>query len=281
VTPPAADLVSVIVTTKNVERTLAECLASIAAQDYPSTELIVVDNHSTDATASIAARFTEHVLVAGPERSAQRNLGVRLATGTWILWIDADMVLETDVVSQAVAVAARTGAVAVSVPERTVGPGYWTACRTLERSCYVDDPALFNPRLLRRDYLLGLGGFDLGMSGPEDTDLRLRLRADGAILAHTAAYIDHDEGRLTLPDVLRKRVYYGRSLPAFAAANPGALAGQGQATVRAFWRHRGRLVRDPGHAAGLLLMRSLEAGAYVVGAAQARRGQQPRRRGGP
>jgi glycosyltransferase involved in cell wall biosynthesis len=264
-------LVSVIVTPPNVERTLDACLTSIQAQDYPAFELIVVDNHSTDSTAAIAARHTDQFLVAGPERSAQRNLGVRTAAGEWIMWIDADMVLEPDVVTQAVAAAERTGAVAVSVPERTVGPGFWTACRTLERSCYLDDSSLFNPRLLRRDYLLGLGGFDLGMSGPEDTDLRLRLHADGAVLAHTEAFIDHDEGRLTLGEVVRKRVYYGRSLPAFAAANPGAVRGQARSTVAAFARHRGRLARDPAHAAGLLLMRSVEAGAYVVGAAQGRR----------
>lgn len=270
-TETESELVSVIVTTKNVARTLAACLRSIRDQDYPRIELIVVDNHSTDDTVAIAARFTDVVLVAGPERSAQRNLGVRTAQGGWIMWIDADMVLERDVVTQAVAVATRTGAVAVSVPERTVGPGFWTACRTLERSCYLDDPSLFNPRLLRRDYLLGLGGFDLGMSGPEDTDLRLRLHADGAVLAHTDAFIDHDEGRLTLREVTRKRVYYGRSLPAFAQANPGAVRTQAKATVGAFLRHRGALLRDPGHAAGLVFMRSVEAGAYLVGAAQGRR----------
>lgn len=263
-------LVSVIVTTKNVQRTLAACLRSVRDQDYPSTELIVVDNHSTDGTAAIAAGFTNQVLVAGPERSAQRNLGVTMATGEWILWIDADMVLEPQVVSDAVAAGERAHAVAVSIPERTVGPGFWSACRTLERSCYLDDPSLFNPRLLRRDYLLTLGGFDVGMSGPEDTDLRLRLRADGAVLAHTTAFIDHDEGRLTLADVVRKRVYYGRSLPAFAAANPGAVRTQARSTVAAFVRHRRDLARDPAHAVGLLALRTVEAGAYVVGAAKGR-----------
>jgi glycosyltransferase involved in cell wall biosynthesis len=247
---------------------LAACLRSIREQDYPRIELVVVDNYSTDSTAEIAIPLADTFLVAGPERSAQRNLGVQTAAGAWIMWIDADMVLEPTVVSEAVATAERTGAVAVSIPERTVGPGFWTACRTLERSCYLDDPSLFNPRLLSRNYLLGLGGFDLGMSGPEDTDLRLRLRADGAVVAHTEAFIDHDEGRLTLGDVARKRVYYGRSLPAFAAANPGAVRAQAKSTVGAFVRHRRELLADPSHAAGLVLLRTVEAGAYVVGAAQ-------------
>ena len=70
----------------------------------------------------------------------------------------------------------RRPAVAVAVPELTVGVGFFTRCRALERSCYVDDPVLHNPRLLRRDLLLGVGGFDAAMSGPEDADLRQRLR---------------------------------------------------------------------------------------------------------
>ncbi len=263
--------VSVVVTTKDVERTLRACLRSVLAQDYPSYELIVVDNHSADRTAQIAAELADRVLVAGPERSAQRNLGTREAAGTWVLWIDADMVLEPGVLSAAMAEAARTGVSAVSIPERTVGRGFWTACRTLERSCYLDDPHLFNPRLVRRDLLIDLGGFDVTMSGPEDADLRLRLRADGAQLGHAAAFIDHDEGRLTLREVARKRIYYGQSLPAFAAANPGAVTAQALATVASFARHRRRMLADPVHAAGLVVLRSVEAGAYAVGAWRGRR----------
>ncbi len=271
VSEPAAETVSVIVTTRNVARTLVACLSSISRQDHPALELIVVDNHSTDGTPEIARRYADVVLTAGPERSAQRNVGVRTASGTWILWIDADMVLEPTVVSRSVQAAAAVGAVAVSIPERTVGPGFWTACRALERSCYLDDPSLFNPRLLRRDYLLSLGGFDETMAGPEDTDLRHRLAAAGAVVAHCDAFIDHDEGRLTLSDVVRKRVYYGRSLPAFAAANPGQVGTQAASTVRAFVRHRSRLLADPVHAAGLVALRTVEAGGYAVGAWQGRR----------
>lgn len=269
--PGPTETVSVIVTTRNVARTLVACLSSIRRQDYPALELIVVDNHSADATAQIARRYADVVLTAGPERSAQRNLGVRQARGAWILWIDADMVLEPTVVSRSVAAAASSGAVAVSIPERTVGPGFWTACRALERSCYLDDPSLFNPRLLRRDLLLGMGGFDETMAGPEDTDLRHRLAAAGAAVAHCDAFIDHDEGRLTLSDVVRKRVYYGRSLPAFAQANPGRVGTQATATLRAFVRHRSRLLADPVHGAGLLALRTVEAGGYAVGAWQGRR----------
>jgi glycosyltransferase involved in cell wall biosynthesis len=267
--PEVGPLVTVVVPTKNVARTLEACLRSVRAQDWPRLELIVIDNFSTDATAEIAARYAHQLLVAGPERSVQRNLGVEQSNGEYVLWIDSDMILPPRTVSAAVAEAQRTSADAVSIPEVSVGPGFWTACRALERSCYLDDPALYYPRLIRREFLLGLGGFTESMAGPEDVDLRLRMNANHAVLAHSdSVHILHDEGRLTLRSILAKRVYYGKSLPAFAAAHPGALAEQGKGTVAAFRRHRRRVAKHPVLAAGIVLMRGSEAAAYGVGYAQ-------------
>ena len=259
-------LVTVVVPTRNVARTLDACLASVRAQDHPRVELLVVDNHSTDETQEIARRWADEVLVAGPERSAQRNLGFARAAGEWVAWIDSDMVLSSNVVSDCLRVAERDGAEAVSIPERSFGPGFWTACRALERSCYLDDPSLFNPRLLRKGLLESLGGFDESMSGPEDAHLRHELHARGTTIAMADAMILHDEGRLSLRTIVDKRIYYGRSIPAFAEANPGRTAQQGAATLRSLWRHRGRLAADPAHGAGVLLMRGVEAVAYGVGA---------------
>ena len=114
--------VSVVVPTRDSMRTLAACLHSIRAQDVP-VELIVVDNASTDGTYELARELADTAVRGGPERSAQRNAGVRLATADWILWIDADMVLPPTAVSSALATAKETGADAVAVPEVSVGPG--------------------------------------------------------------------------------------------------------------------------------------------------------------
>jgi len=270
-TDGASTLVTIVVPTKNVARTLDACLASIRAQDHSPIELIVVDNHSTDDTVAIAERYADVVRTAGPERSAQRNLGYALATGEWVVWIDSDMVLTPSVVSDCLAVAGATGARAVSIPEDSFGPGFWTECRALERSCYLDDPSLFNPRFLQRGLLDEMGGFDESMSGPEDTHLRHVLRERGVAVGMATAKILHDEGHLTLRTIVDKRIYYGRSLPEFAGKNPGRTTDQGVATLRALWRHKARLAKDPAHGAGVLVMRAVEAGAYGVGAWQGRR----------
>lgn len=264
-------VVSVIVPTRNNVRTIEACLASVRDQTYPHVELIVVDNASTDTTRTIADRFADQVLAGGPERSAQRNLGIEAAHGDWVLWLDSDMILPPTTIAVAMRTATTTGAQGIALPERTIGTGFWTACRALERECYLDAPLLHNPRLIRRDILTGDGGFDLSMSGPEDADLRLRMRAAGAAIALAPVLVDHDEGRLTVRSVIEKRVYYGRSLPAFEASHDGAVADQGRSVARAYARNWRRLARDPIHAAGMLALRGLEAGAYLTGARRARR----------
>jgi len=262
-------LVSVVVPTRDAGRTIRSCLQSVREQDYAPVELIVVDNDSSDSTFAVAAELADLALRGGPERSAQRNRGIAEASGEWLLWVDADMVLGPDVVRVAVATAQIAGADAVFIPEESFGDGFWTACRALERRCYHREPLIEAPRLVRRELLTGAGGFLPDVAGQEDADLRMRLLRAGTTLAWAAATIRHDEGRLTLGGILSKRAYYGRSIPAYAAAQPGAVPAQARATVRALLRHRRLLLADPPHAVGMLVMRACEAAAYAVGAARA------------
>jgi glycosyltransferase involved in cell wall biosynthesis len=263
-------LVSLVVPTRDAGRTLRTCLESIRAQTHPAIELIVVDNSSADGTWELALELADVALRAGPERSEQRNIGMGVARGEWIMWIDADMELRPDVVERSLAAALDAGAAGVFVPERTDGSGFWTRCRTLERRCYHGEPRIEAPRLLRRADLERFGGFRSG-PGLEDAELRNRLRAAGLALTWADALILHHEGRLTLAGVARKRFYYGRSLPAYRRAHPGAVSRQVGATFGALWRHRRLLAADPAHAAGLLLLRTVEAAAYLTGALAPRR----------
>src|SRR5699024_4828173 len=136
---------------------------------------------------------------------------------------------------------------------------------------YLDDPWLHNPRLVRREYLLGAGAFHTDMSGPEDADLRMKMRSTGAGIELAPIIIDHDEGRLTVAEVLRKRYYYGRSIPAFASEHEGAVSAQGRAVLRSYVRNHRRLLRDPAHAVGMVLLRAMEAGGYAAGARRGRK----------
>jgi hypothetical protein len=270
VSPPS--LVSVVVPTRNAGRTIEVCLRSIRAQTYPALELIVVDNGSTDGTWTAAVRFADLAMRGGPERSAQRNLGIAHAAGEWVLYVDADMKLHPEVVERAVHAGRDAGAVGVSIPEESVGRGFWARCRTLERRCLRGEPSLLWPRLIRTGYLRATGGFAVWLTGTEDAELHHRMLAHGAPMVTADTLILHDEGRLTLRGLARKRFYYGRGLRAYRRAHPGAIAAQARAATRAAWRHRRLLLAEPLPAGGIVAMRSVELAAYLAGALAGARG---------
>ncbi len=84
-------LVSVIIPIFNSERFLAEAVESVLAQSYPTVEIILVDDGSTDGGAKTAQGypvryfFQQHL---GP--GAARNLGIRQARGEFLSFLDAD-----------------------------------------------------------------------------------------------------------------------------------------------------------------------------------------------
>ncbi len=262
-----AERVSVVVPVKDSIRTIEACLRSIKAQTWAPLELVVIDNFSTDGTWEVVQELADHGEQAGPERSAQRNLGVERAAGPWILWIDADMELPPTIIERAMAAIRNEEADGVFIPEVTVGDGYWTACRALERSCCVEEILVQSPRLVRRDYLRDTGGFLESLSGTEDAELRSRMIRDGYRLAWIPEEIVHDEGRMSLGFIWSKRYYYGRGLKRYRAEHPGVLSEQAGSAVAAYRRHWRRLAAKPTVAAGVVLLRAGEFAAYGLGAA--------------
>ena len=88
--------ISIIIPVYNDEKFLPECLDSVLRQDYPSFELLLIDDGSTDGSGEIADRYAEKdsriVVVHQPNTgvSAARNRGVAEARGEYIAFVDAD-----------------------------------------------------------------------------------------------------------------------------------------------------------------------------------------------
>ncbi len=91
--------VSVVIPAMNEASRISRCLASVLDQDYPRErmEVVVVDNGSTDATASVARQFPVRVVEEARQGVAgARNTGIRAARGEIIAFIDADCVAKPD-----------------------------------------------------------------------------------------------------------------------------------------------------------------------------------------
>lgn len=86
-------LVSVIIPVYNGERYLAEALDSVLSQKHPADEIIVIDDGSTDGSAQIIDSFRPSVTYHWQPNAgagAARNLGVTVARGAFLAFLDAD-----------------------------------------------------------------------------------------------------------------------------------------------------------------------------------------------
>jgi glycosyltransferase involved in cell wall biosynthesis len=114
---------SVIVITHNESANLRACLASVAFAD----ETIVVDSGSTDDTVAIARDCGAQVLQTPdwPGFGAQKNRALALATGDWVLSIDADERVTQELAARIRTVVAQDEADAYEIPRLTRFCGQW------------------------------------------------------------------------------------------------------------------------------------------------------------
>ncbi len=95
-------MISVIVPTLNSESTLALCLKSIFDQHISLPfEVIVSDCGSSDTTVQIAKRFNAHITLSQKKSaSAARNKGAQISSGSYLAFIDSDVVLSDNWLEQ-------------------------------------------------------------------------------------------------------------------------------------------------------------------------------------
>ena len=97
---------SIIIPAFNEERLIMHCLDSVAeslaANQKPgfTAEIIVVDNNSTDKTAELATQAAAKVVFEPINQIGRaRNSGATVATGEWLLFVDADSLLNPGMVA--------------------------------------------------------------------------------------------------------------------------------------------------------------------------------------
>jgi glycosyltransferase involved in cell wall biosynthesis len=259
------ELVSVIVPTKNSEGTIEMCLKSIKDQTYPDVEIIVVDNYSDDGTADIAGKYA-NVFLKGPERSTQRNHGAENAKGNYLVFIDSDMELTPRVIEECVSEILKDGIGAVVIPEISVGEGFWTRCKALERSCYIGDETMEAARFFDMNIFFEMGGYDETIAGGgEDWDLPQRAKQAGYKVGRVDSLIKHHEGRLSLLKTMKKKYYYAKTVRSYIKKHPDIAKKQMVLIRPAYIRHWRRLARDPVHTVGFVFMKGCEFGAGGVG----------------
>ena len=259
-------LVSVIIPTRNSEEWLDKCLKSIKVQSYKNLEIIVVDNASTDKTSQIARKYTKLVFNKGPERSTQRNFGAIKSNGDYLFFIDSDMELTKNVVKDCVQRIQNTKLGGLIIPEISVGEGFWSQCKALERSFYLGVDWIEAARFFPRKVFDKLKGYDETLISGEDWDLSQRVGYNFKI-GRIKSTIKHNEGKLSLVRILSKKFYYGKKINKYVSKNKNEFASQSSIFKRfkLFFSNPKKLFSDPILGFGMLFMKTSEFGAGALG----------------
>jgi glycosyltransferase involved in cell wall biosynthesis len=195
----ARPLVSCIVPVHNGEKFLGAALDSIAEQRYRPLEILVVDDGSTDGTAGVVAasgidvRYVRQENAGGP---AARNLGITLAEGAFVAFLDADDLWAPEKLDRQMArfTARRDLDISLAHAQNFWMPEVAVERRNLEghRRTQPVPGYTAGTLLARRELFSRLGLFNAAMRHGEQTEWFLRAREVGAVVE-------------VLPDVLLHR----------------------------------------------------------------------------
>jgi glycosyltransferase involved in cell wall biosynthesis len=191
----------VVIPARNAGPYIAAAIQCILHQSLAASRIVVVNDKSTDGTATAAAAFGDRVRIVNGEGKgpgAARNLGVRHSDSALIAFLDADDVCHPDRLRlQVDALHGNPDAAMVFCDAEYVdASGRWTGslftCPEYRRESLLGQ--LFERNrilttsvaMVRRSAFDAAGGFDEHLSHAEDYDLWLRLAGAGVI-----EHIDH------------------------------------------------------------------------------------------
>lgn len=214
-------VVSVVIPAFNAERYLAAAVESVLAQTYPASEIIIVDDGSTDRTAGIAEQFGGPVISHRRAHSgiaATRNFGVRVAGGSWLAFLDADDLWVREKLERQITAARQTAALEIIFggTEQFVSPELDSEAQArLTAPVAVSAAPHAGTMLARREVFARVGPFDEALKIGEFIDwfaragdLGLQITTLPEIILHRRRHLTNTTLKNSLTDLamVMKRV---------------------------------------------------------------------------
>ncbi len=184
-------LVSIIIPSLNEEEYIEETLENLRKQTYPNIEIIVCDGDSVDDTVKIAKNYADKVIVQKTNIAQARNLGAENSKGDFLVFVDADTVLDKKWIELGVNVMRKQRNV-VCVGGRVLPKIKEMKYRILYKIGWDLLPRIFAkfncPQftgvsiMVRRSVFEEIGGFNESMCATEDIDFIFRIRRKGRLV---------------------------------------------------------------------------------------------------
>lgn len=182
--PAVQPRISVCLPARNAAATLADTIHSLQHQTLPPSEIIVVDDGSTDTTAALAEALPGVTLVRGAHNgaSAARNRAAAQATGEFLFFADADCRFAPEALATLTAALDHRPETSFAYSSLQIG---WKVFRLqpFERWSLAERNYIPTMALVKRAAFLG---FDAGLPRLQDWDLWLRLAEAG----HVGIWVD-------------------------------------------------------------------------------------------
>lgn len=231
--------ISVVIPVFNNAEFVEQALQSVFDQNHCRTEIIVVDDGSTDQTSEILAKYSERIKVIRQSNAGSavaRNVGLQEATHDYVAFLDADDWFLPDKLCKQAKILngnPRIGAVhsgwktadAEGTITREVQP--WINAPRLNLDTWLmRKPVALGAMLFRRHWLQDVGGFDPELRMSQDVDLMLRLSLAGCRFEwqrastlcyrhHTTSTIHSDGvGQVKYATMVLDKFYANRLVPA-------------------------------------------------------------------
>ena len=212
--------ISVIVPVYNVEAYLERCVESILQQTYTHFELILINDGSTDSSGQICDHLASqyenikvyHIENAGVSNA--RNMGIQLATGSWVTFIDSDDFVTQDYLATLASAVEGVNVGFVIAPLHHIKngivtdlPSYsgktelWSTEETMKELLMTTRTSFFPVAKLFKRALLADEKFNTNYHLAEDalflTELLLKTRCSCVFIDKPVYYYDHREGSAT------------------------------------------------------------------------------------
>ena len=212
--------ISVIVPVYNVEAYLERCVESILQQTYAHFELILINDGSTDSSGQICDHLAsqyENIKVYHIENSGvsnARNMGIQLATGSWVTFIDSDDFVTQDYLATLASAVEGVNVgfaiaplhhikngIVTDIPSHSGKTELWSTEETMKELLMTTRTSFFPvAKLFKRD-LLADEKFNTNYHLAEDalflTELLLKTRCSSVFIDKPVYYYDHREGSAT------------------------------------------------------------------------------------
>ena len=211
---------SIVIPAHNEEKTIGMCLKSLLPQLKNNIELIIVNDGSTDKTKEIVKSMikkTRNVKLLnfsqGHSAAFARNRGSKLAKGSWLVFLDADHIVEKSFIKKLTehlknANFDGSDYMVFSYKPRTLIQRAWSIYREMH-------PSTGLTHIIKRSVFKRLKGFREDIFYYEDEDLRRRFHAMGfKFCGPLPIKVFHVEPE-TFNDFFRQRKWQGRGIACF------------------------------------------------------------------